>query len=163
MRRKKNKMGTGAALFLTLSVMVLIGCFIPRSEPECVMAGCNHTCTSNSNYCILHDFSYKTYGNPDYNAVYEESRQKRKMSNYTSPASNAGTESNNSGVETNAGTTNSNKSNEWNTYDPYDVYKYDNPDDFADDWAEEFCDGDYEEDYDEGYDEAYDYWGYKME
>lgn len=39
-------------------------------------------------------------------------------------------------------------------YDPYDVYEYDDPDDFADEWAEEFGDGDYED----GYDEAYDYW-----
>ena len=38
--------------------------------------------------------------------------------------------------------------------DPYDVYDYDDPDDFADEWAEEFGDGDY----DEGYDDAYDYW-----
>ena len=37
--------------------------------------------------------------------------------------------------------------------DPYDVYDYDDPDDFADDWAEEFDD-----DYDDGYDDAYDYW-----
>lgn len=38
--------------------------------------------------------------------------------------------------------------------DPYDVYDYDDPDDFADEWAEEFGDGDY----DDGYDDAYDYW-----
>lgn len=39
-------------------------------------------------------------------------------------------------------------------YDPYDVYDYDDPDDFADEWAEEFGDGSY----DDGYDDAYDYW-----
>lgn len=38
--------------------------------------------------------------------------------------------------------------------DLYDVYDYDDPDDFADEWAEEFGDGDY----DDGYDDAYDYW-----
>lgn len=38
--------------------------------------------------------------------------------------------------------------------DPYDVYDYDDPDDFADEWAEEFGDGDY----DDGYDDAYAYW-----
>lgn len=37
---------------------------------------------------------------------------------------------------------------------PYDVYDYDDPDDFAEEWAEEFGDGDY----DDGYDDAYDYW-----
>ena len=36
----------------------------------------------------------------------------------------------------------------------YDVYNYDDPDDFADDWAEEFGGGNY----DGGYDDAYDYW-----
>ena len=38
--------------------------------------------------------------------------------------------------------------------DSYDVYNYDDPDDFADDWAEEFGGGNY----DGGYDDAYDYW-----
>ncbi len=38
--------------------------------------------------------------------------------------------------------------------DSYDVYNYDDPDDFADDWAEEFDGGNY----DGGYDDAYDYW-----
>lgn len=38
--------------------------------------------------------------------------------------------------------------------DPYDVYDYDDPDDFAEEWAEDFGDGDY----DDGYDDAYDYW-----
>ena len=38
--------------------------------------------------------------------------------------------------------------------DSYDVYNYDDPDDFADDWAEEFGGGNY----DGGYDNAYDYW-----
>lgn len=38
--------------------------------------------------------------------------------------------------------------------DPYDVYSYSDPDDFADDWAEEFDDYSF----DDGYDEAYDYW-----
>lgn len=34
--------------------------------------------------------------------------------------------------------------------DPYDVYDYDDPDEFADEWGEEFGDG--------NYDDAYDYW-----
>ena len=44
-------------------------------------------------------------------------------------------------------------------YDPYDVYDYDDADEFADDWAEEFGDGDY----DDGYDDAYDYWEDEMD
>ncbi len=38
--------------------------------------------------------------------------------------------------------------------DPYDVYDFDDPDDFADEWAEEFGDGDFED----GWDDAWDYW-----
>ena len=52
-----------------------------------------------------------------------------------------------------------NNSGNTNQYDPYDVYDYDNGDDFAEEWAEEFGDGDYED----GYDEAYDYWEDEME
>ncbi|WP_130837304.1 hypothetical protein [Lachnoclostridium sp. Marseille-P6806] len=40
--------------------------------------------------------------------------------------------------------------------DPYDVYEYDDPEDFADDWADEFSDGGNDED--EAWDEAYGYW-----
>ena len=36
----------------------------------------------------------------------------------------------------------------------YNVYNYDDSDDFVDDWAEEFGGGNY----DGGYDNAYDYW-----
>lgn len=41
--------------------------------------------------------------------------------------------------------------------DPYDVYDYSDPDDFADDRLEDFMD-DYDEDEDDAYTEAYDYW-----
>lgn len=44
-------------------------------------------------------------------------------------------------------------------FDPYDVYDYDNPDDFADDMYEDFFAlEDFYEDEDEAWDEAYDYW-----
>ena len=45
-------------------------------------------------------------------------------------------------------------SNKTSRYDAYDVYEFDDPDDFADEWAEEFGDGKY----DDGYDDAYEYW-----
>lgn len=38
--------------------------------------------------------------------------------------------------------------------DPFDVYDFDDPDDFADEWAEEFGEGDFED----GWDDAWDYW-----
>lgn len=45
-------------------------------------------------------------------------------------------------------------SNTWKRSDPYDVYDYNDPDEFAEEWGEEFGDGSYED----GYDDAYDYW-----
>ncbi|MDO5591181.1 MAG: hypothetical protein Q4F98_09065 [Lachnospiraceae bacterium] len=51
-------------------------------------------------------------------------------------------------------TNNSSTNHKKKKYDPYDVWDYDDADDFADDWAEDFGDGDY----DDGYDDAYDYW-----
>lgn len=50
--------------------------------------------------------------------------------------------------------TNNSSNKQKKKYDPYDVWDYDDADDFADDWAEDFGDGDY----DDGYDGAYDYW-----
>lgn len=37
-----------------------------------------------------------------------------------------------------------NSSYSTNRNDSYDVYNYDDPDDFVDDWAEKFGDGDYD-------------------
>ena len=44
-------------------------------------------------------------------------------------------------------------SNTSSRLDTYEVYEYDDPDDFADKWYDEFGDS-----YEEGYDEAYSYW-----
>ena len=43
---------------------------------------------------------------------------------------------------------------EFGKLDTFDVYDFDDPDDFADEWAEEFGDGDFED----GWDDAWDYW-----
>ena len=42
------------------------------------MGGCGKERTSGSQYCVLHDLSYRSYGNPDYNAVYKQSQEKEK-------------------------------------------------------------------------------------
>ena len=48
------------------------------SKPKCVMGGCGKERTSGSQHCVLHDLSYRSYGNPDYNAVYKQSQEKEK-------------------------------------------------------------------------------------
>ena len=86
-------------------------------------------------------------------SAYENSQRKKSTSNNYSSKSQR---SYSSGKK-------STPSRSYNTYsnsyssrrnDSYDVYNYDDPDDFADDWAEEFGGGNY----DGGYDDAYDYW-----
>ena len=62
--------GTGLAILLTVGIMLFIGFCINSSKPKCAMGGCNKERTTNSQYCVLHDLSYRSYGNPDYNAVF---------------------------------------------------------------------------------------------
>lgn len=125
------------------------------SKPKCVMGGCGKERTSGSQYCVLHDLSYRSYGNPDYNAVYKQSQEKRK-SKMNDPASDTGIKNNNSSQS--SYDIDNKKTYIGKSYDPYNVGEYDNPDDFADEWAEEFGDGNY----DDGYDDAYDYWEDEM-
>ena len=157
---------TGLAIFLTVGIMLLIGFCISSSKPKCAMGGCDAERTTDSQYCVLHDLSYRSYGNPDYNSVYKQSLEKRR----TNTVSDTGIENySNSQYSYNA---NENiyagkRDNlyEAEEYDDSDDFvdewaeEYDDPDDFADEWAEEFGNGDY----DDGYDEAYDYWEEEME
>ena len=71
-----------------------------------------------------------TYWNVDGTPCFDNPRMEKKDSHYTVSEKN------------------------YETNDMYDVYDYDDPDDFADDWAEEFGEGNY----DDGYDDAYEYW-----
>lgn len=135
--------------------MLFIGFCINSSKPKCVMGGCGKERTSGSQYCVLHDLSYRSYGNPDYNAVYKQSQEKRK-SKMNDPASDTGIKNNNSSQS--SYDIDNKKTYIGKSYDPYNVGEYDNPDDFADEWAEEFGDGNY----DDGYDDAYDYWEDEM-
>lgn len=50
--------------------MLLIGFCINSSKPKCAMGVYNKGSTTDSQYCVLHDLSYRFYGNPDYNAVF---------------------------------------------------------------------------------------------
>lgn len=167
------------AVFLLLG----IGQIMKMSKPKCMMPGCDDERTNGSRYCFLHDLSYKSYGNPDYHAVYQQSKARQKQvagtyslnnivgSNTYSGSNGIGnTYSSNSGVNStrynSSGTSGkyshsrssasakSGSPSRSRSVDPYDADDFDNADDFADEWAEEFGDGDFEE----GYEDAYDYW-----
>ena len=71
--------GPGIAILLIVGIMLFIGFCINSSKPKCVMGGCGKERTSGSQYCVLHDLSYRSYGNPDYNAVYKQSQEKKKQ------------------------------------------------------------------------------------
>ena len=85
--------GTGIAILLTVGIMVFIGFCINSSTPKCAMGGCNKERTAGSQYCVLHDLSYRSYGNPDYNAVYKQSQEKRK-NNTSNTVSDTGIKNN---------------------------------------------------------------------
>lgn len=72
--------GTGTAIVLTLLILLLIGWLIGLFQPKCAMSGCDNDAADGSKYCYLHELSNHYYGNPDYNAVYEQSRKKAKTS-----------------------------------------------------------------------------------
>ena len=72
MSNKSNTVGTGTAIILTVLILIFIGWIISLFEPKCAMSGCKNEAKEGSKYCYLHDMSYRYYGNPDYNAVYEK-------------------------------------------------------------------------------------------
>ena len=155
MKNNSNEMSTGAALLLTIGIMLFIGFIISASKPECSMSRCDNDAKEDSRYCYLHDLSYRTYGNPDYNAVYENSQKKKES--YTSGSS---TKSNSSGTTTSGKkSTSSSKSTnsstkKYNSYSAYDEgYEdvYDN-DDY--DWDRYWSDSDYADGVDDAMEDA---------
>ena len=78
MSNNSNTVCTGTAIILTVLILIFIGWIISLFEPKCAMSGCKNEAKEGSKYCYLHDMSYRYYGNPDYNAVYEKSKEKQK-------------------------------------------------------------------------------------
>ena len=105
MSNKSNTVGTGTAIILTVLILIFIGWIISLFEPKCAMSGCKNEAKEGSKYCYLHDMSYRYYGNPDYNAVYEKSKEKQKAagssnssySNSSASSNSSSSSSNNSG------------------------------------------------------------------
>lgn len=115
----------GLSVLIIVAIILIVGMAI-SSEPKCSMGGCNDEVKGGSSYCYLHDLSYRSYGNPDYHAVYENSKNNRNNNSSSSNYSSSSNTSNN--TSTNRSTT---SKKTYNTYDSYDEgYEdiYDNED-----------------------------------
>lgn len=144
MKNKSNEMSTGAALLLTLGIMLFIGWIVGAFEPKCCMSGCDNEAKEGERYCYLHDLSYRTYGNPDYTALYKESKEKRESYSSESTSKSGSTnitEQSKKGTTSQSSTSSSSKKyNSYNAYDEGYEDVYDN-DDY--DWDRYWSDSDY--------------------
>ena len=128
----------GLSVFIIVAVVLLIVIAIP-SEPKCSMSSCDNDAKDGSSYCYLHDLSYRSYGNPDYNEVYENSKKNRNNNLSSSDYSNSNSTPNS--TSTNRGTTGKKTYNSYNSYDEgyeqiydnedYDMDRYNNDSEYA--------------------------------
>lgn len=178
MRKNSNEVSTGAAVLMTIGIMLFIGFIISATTPECSMSGCDNDAKESGRYCYLHDLSYRTYGNADYNAVYENSQKRREcassdsgttsestsssssdkktsaLSATTSSASRTTSNSSGSTKSTSSSNSTSSSSKAYNSYNSYDEgYEdvYDN-DDY--DWDRYWSDSDYADGVDDAMEDA---------
>lgn len=161
MKRNSNEMSTGAAFLLTIGIMLFIGMIISASEPKCRMSGCDRDAREGESYCYLHEMSYRSYGNPDYNAVYKQSQENRdtyssgsstksdKSNNTTSNKTNTSNKSSTSKKKDTSGS--SNKYSGYSAYDEgyEDVYENDDYD-----WDRYWSDSDYADGVDDAMEDA---------
>ena len=156
MKNNSSEVSTGVALLMTLGIMLLIGMIISACEPKCSLGGCDKDAIEGSNYCYLHDMSYRSYGNPDYNEVYRNSQNGKNSSTTSSSgsssksntASGSGSKSNSSTKTTTKTTTK--KYSYYSSYDEGydDVYENDDYD-----WDRYYSDDDYADGVDDAMDE----------
>ena len=132
------------AIIGVILVFIVMAMISNASTPECIKGDCDNDQAPNSLYCYLHK-RYSSSRSGSYS-----SRLGSSKNSYSSGSSNSSGST--GSYKTDSSNTNRNSSTY--KYDPYDVYEYDDPDDFAEEWAEEFGDGSF----DDGYDDAYDYW-----
>ncbi len=147
---KNDSKGIVAGVVFVICFLLVLA-IIGSSGPKCSMSGCDKDQKEGSRYCYLHDMSYRSYGNPDYNAVYENAQKRResKTTSYSSGSSTSGSPSGTS--KTNKSTTTKKKT--YSTYDSYDAgYEdvYEN-DDY--DWDRYYSDDDYADGVDDAMDE----------
>lgn len=153
MGKNSNEVSTGTALLITLGIMLVIGMIISAGEPKCSMSRCDNDAKEGSRYCYLHDLSYRSYGNPDYNEVYRNSQNRR--NNSTTSSSSTSTQSNattGSGSRSSSGST-STSSKKNSSYDSYDEGYEDVYEDEDYDWDRYYSDDDYASGVDDAMDE----------
>lgn len=138
--------GVAAGLIFFVGYLFILGLFT-TNEPKCSLSGCNKDAKDGSRYCILHDMSYRSYGNPDYNEVYKNSQKKlemdrqKKTSNSSTPSSKVNSSSTRSGKTSSSTKKYSAHSSYEDSYDDgyndvyedgdYDWDRYDKDDDYA--------------------------------
>ena len=147
MKNNSNEISTGAALLMTLGIMLVIGMIISAGEPKCSMSSCDNDAKDGSRYCYLHDLSYRTYGNPDYNEVYRNSQNRR--NNSTTSSSSTSTQSN----TTPGSSSKSSSSKNYSSYDSYDEGYEDVYENKDYDWERYYNDYDYASGMDDAMDE----------
>ena len=153
MGKNSNEVSTGTALLMTLGIMLVIGMIISAGEPKCSMSRCDNDAKEGSRYCYLHDLSYRSYGNPDYNEVYRNSQNRR--NNSTTSSSSTSTQSNattGSGSRSSSGST-STSNKKYSSYDSYDEGYEDVYEDEDYDWDRYYSDNDYASGVDDAMDE----------
>ncbi len=131
-------------------------------DHKCVLDTCNYARTTESEYCFDHAISYdKAYveKHKDYIEFHKSLTKESSVYNNASKSSKSKDSSNskkNNTSKSNSSSKNSSKSSGKKSgkssgsykYDPYDVYKYSDPEDFADEWEDDFDD----------WEDAYEYW-----
>lgn len=102
MNNNSKGISTGTAIIITVLILLFIGWLFSLFEPKCAVSGCKNKTAYGSKYCYLHEMSDRYYGNPDYEAVYDQSKEKQKSSgsnnsNYSSSSSSSSSNSGSSG------------------------------------------------------------------
>lgn len=156
MKNNSNGMSTGAALLITVGIMLFIGLIISACEPKCSMSGCDNDAKDGSSYCYLHDMSYRAYGNPDYNEVYQNSRNNKSNASAGSSSSTSSGTSSTSKSTTSSGSSSSHSSSSGKSHSTYDSYDDGYDDVYFDDdydWDRYYSDPDYADGVDDAMDE----------
>lgn len=143
-----NAKGVVAGLIFFVGFLFVLG-LIGTGDPECSMSGCDKDAKDGSSYCYLHAMSYRSYGDPDCNRVYENSQNNRQNSS-SSSSSSSGSYSSGSGSTS--------SSNKYSTYSSYDDGYDDVYEDGDYDWDRYYEDDDYATGVDDAMDDCDEDW-----
>ena len=125
-------------------------------DHKCVLDSCEYVRVVDSEYCFDHAISYdKAYveKHKDFIELHKSLTDESSEYNSASKSSKSKDSSNSKKNSTQKSSSKSSgkksgTSSQGYKYDPYDVYKYSDPEDFADEWEDDFDD----------WEDAYEYW-----